>query len=60
MMIVKTEVKFTNYVKVIDKELPKLAELEEGLQFTQDQILYNKYFKASMTKRLGFFIEAKD
>ena len=34
MMIVKTEVKFTNYVKVIDKELPKLAELEQGLEFT--------------------------
>jgi len=60
MQIVRTEIKFTNYVKVIDTELPYLDVLAEGLKFTHEEDTYYMYFKASAMKKLGFYIEAKD
>ena len=60
MQIVRTEIKFTNYVKVIDTELPYLDVLAEGLRLTEEEDTYYMYFKASAMKKLGFYIEAKD
>ena len=58
MWIVKIQVKFTNYVKVIEEELPRMLGLEGGVEFTDSESAYIMYFKASLQKKLGFYIES--
>ena len=45
-------------MKVIEEELPRMLELEGGVEFTDSESAYIRYFKASLQKKLGFYIES--
>ena len=47
-------------MRVIEEELPKMLELEGGVEFTDSESAYIRYFKASLQKKLGFYIESME